>query len=520
MKRCIVCGNVGDDNSAICDVCGAPYSDAGETGHEVTVESAVQGSEMIQETDPYSDNGAEESPAEETRTDAPEASAPVQTETEHMTQTAEEVQTAQKTAVYQNAAAQQSAGAQHRVRTSGPQIYGQNGTVPGAQDYRQQGMIRRNVQGRSGAAQNQTGSTGAYAGSGQAQGQPYAGNGQAQGQPYAGNGQAQSQQYAGNGQAQGQPYAGNGQAQGQPYMGNAQRQLRPTNEQAMRAAAMQGQQMRPGSSQRPPVRPMQSQGQKAHQIVETSRKMMKSPLFLLVALLHTVYFGGSVAAIFMNQLNYSQAARLISNLQLPGQLSGYTNTVLSLLAKLDSGMIAANLVLRIPDFLFCVGLWLIFMMAVSARERMSGVGFVFVKIDVIINLVLASVVMIIVLVVAVAVVVSSWVSGSTTVIAFSVAALVAVIVVVMFVIMYYFCYLATLKTCRLNGNTGESYGRVSGYVAIVHILGALAGIINLLSGIVNNEIAGIVGSVGRIGWMLLFAFWIFRYRAKMEPYEE
>ena len=27
MKRCIICGNLGDDNSTVCEVCGNPYMD-------------------------------------------------------------------------------------------------------------------------------------------------------------------------------------------------------------------------------------------------------------------------------------------------------------------------------------------------------------------------------------------------------------------------------------------------------------------------------------------------------------
>jgi hypothetical protein len=128
-------------------------------------------------------------------------------------------------------------------------------------------------------------------------------------------------------------------------------------------------------------------------------------------------------------------------------------------------------------------------------------------------------VMLAVLVVAVAVVIASWVSGSTSVIVMSVVVLVLVIAVVMMVIMYYFCYLATLTTCRRNSDEGESYGSVSSYVALVHILLAVFSVINLLSGIVNSEIANIIGSVGAIGWMLLFALWIFLYRGKMDKFE-
>lgn len=221
----------------------------------------------------------------------------------------------------------------------------------------------------------------------------------------------------------------------------------------------------------------------------------------------------------MNQLNYSQAVRLIKGMALPGQVSGYVQTLVSLLSKLDSGAIVANLVLHIPDLLFCIGLWLIFVMAMTAKDEMSGIGFGFLKATVLINMAISCVVMLAVLIVSVAVVIAAWVSKSISMMVISGVVLVLLIAVVMFVIMYYFCYLATLKTCRLNSKAGEEYGSVSVYVAVVHILLALMAVINLLSGIVNSEIANIISGAGSIGWMLLFALWIFLYKGKMREYE-
>lgn len=247
--------------------------------------------------------------------------------------------------------------------------------------------------------------------------------------------------------------------------------------------------------------------------------MMRSPLFLLIAILYTAHLVGAIAAIFMEQMNYSQAVRLLKSMALPSQLSGYAQTVISLLSQLDSGAVAANLVLHLPNLLFCIGLWLIFATAMTAKENMSGVGFVFTRITIIFNMVISCIVMAATLVVTVAIVIASWASGTVSMMVLSAIALVAVIAVVMMVIMYYFCYLATLKTCRLNGDEGESYGRVSGYVAVIHILLALVSVINLLSGIVNGEIANIIGGAGSIGWMLLFAVWLFMYRGKLEEIE-
>ena len=61
---------------------------------------------------------------------------------------------------------------------------------------------------------------------------------------------------------------------------------------------------------------------------------------------------------------------------------------------------------------------------------------------------------------------------------------------------------------------------LSGYVAVVHIVLGVFAIIDLLSGIVNSEIVNIIGGAGSIGWMLLFAVWIFMYRGRMDELEE
>ena len=247
-----------------------------------------------------------------------------------------------------------------------------------------------------------------------------------------------------------------------------------------------------------------------------------TPLLAAVSLfaVQTVYLAGSIVAIFMKQLNFSQVMRLITGISMPTQITGYMDQLLKLMAKLDTGAVLANLAIRIPDILMCLGLWMIVFAARSKKAEMPGVGFTFLKIVVIIGLIKSCVLMLAGLVISVALVVSAWVSGVQTMIVAAVVTLVIMIVLTMFVVMYYFSYLAMLRTFRTNTQKGESYGTASGYVAVVYILMGLFGIIGLLSGIVNGEISGIVGSAGRIGWMLLMAFWIFGYRNTLGEIED
>lgn len=255
-------------------------------------------------------------------------------------------------------------------------------------------------------------------------------------------------------------------------------------------------------------------------IKETSRGMLKSPVFLLVALLNTIYLASSIGAIFLKELNFSQVIRLISSVQLPTQVTGYMDKLLDLMAKLDTDAIAVNLVLQIPNLLLCLGLWMIFLAGRSKKEEIPGAGFLLTKIYLIIGLIKYGIIMLAGLVISVALLVSSWASGVGSMKVAAVVTLILIVVITMMMVMYYFAYMGTLKTCKVNAGIGESYGKASAYVAVAHVFFGLLAVINLLSGIVNGEISGIIGGVSKMGWMILFAVWIFMYRGNMSEVEE
>lgn len=463
MKRCIICGNVDDDNSTVCSTCGNPYVDM--SGRTVGAEESAEQSETEAAPEEAEAAGAEQSGTEEARQEdaagleQSEAEAQQQAEEELQQSEAESRQAGEDSQQGETAGAEQAEG-QHaeavdqmsggrapRRTRSGPQIYGQaEGPNGNPELYASQGMIRRDVPPRS-------------AGSGRPAGQ--------MGQMPAGAGRPAGQM--------GQMPQGAGRPAGQDPL--------------------------------------------ARRVIETARKALKSPLFFLIVLLNTLYVASSIAAIFMDELNYSQIVRLLNESNLPQQASGYVSSATTLLQKLDSGMIVANIMLHIPSILFCLGLWLIFITALAAKERMSGVGFGFAKAAVIIRMIVACIVMLAALVITVTVVVAAWVSGEKSVITMAIIMLVITIIIVMMIIMYYFAYLGTLKTCRVNANTGERYGKLSGYLAVLLIIMSLPGIVGLLSGIVNMEISNIVGSIAKMGWMLLFAVWIFLYRGRMSELE-
>ncbi len=495
MKRCINCGNPGDENSTKCEVCGGSFQEVPEdVSDEKETGSVVK--------------HAEESTADSSSRKAAGGAKP-------------------------SAAGSQEPTRRPRRTKSGPQIYGQNDGMQNARLYEQQGMIRRDVQGRGAqrGPENNT-SSGRPTGSenGIQAGRAASGNGTAAGRPMEpGNGApANRPMGSGNGAPANRPMGpgngvpanrpmgpGNGAPTGRPMgpgNGAPGRPMGPGN-------GVPGRPMGPGNGV-PGRLPVKMPNVSPGRIMEASRRVIKSPLLILVALLNTVCLAGSVAAIFMHQLNYSQIIRLISSIKMPTQISSYVDSLITILGKLDSGMMAVNLAIHIPELLLCIGFWLVCINVRTADEKMSGAGFVFMKVYVIISMIKMCIVLLVGLIVSVTLVVAAWVSGTKSMIIIAGVMLVGMIVAAMAIIMYYFCYLATIKVCRLNAGTGEAYGLASSYVAFVHILGALTGGIGLLSGIVNSEISNIVGSAGQIGWMLLFAVWIFLYRGKMSEFEE
>ena len=556
MKRCIICGNLGDDNSTVCEVCGNPYMDldddapdrmeAGddpvtepepdisedwEPEQEAPVEEEVEAQDEISEAEEIEEEPEQQAIAPEEEPEQ-QAMAPEE-EPEQQTMAPEEepeqqaVPTLKAKQTVQTARPRTAGNNGHRMK-SGPQIYGQMAGQGAADQMQPDGMLRRTMNSNDRPANHHP--TAGVRRPIASQGRPMNGQGQpSQGRPMNGQGQpSQGRPMNSQGQpSQGRPMNSQGQpmmqnrpmnSQGQPMQG------RPMNSQGQpmqgRSMNSQGQPMMQNRPMSAPQYDMPSMGFRNTKIQEMSKKSFQSPIFLLVALLQTVYLAGSIAAIFMKQLNFSQVMRLITGISMPSQITGYMDQLLKLMAKLDTGAVLANLAIRIPDILMCLGLWMIVFAARSKKTEMPGVGFTFLKIVVIIGLIKSCVLMLAGLIISVALVVSAWVSGVQTMIVAAVVTLVIMIVLTMLVVMYYFSYLAMLRTFRTNTQKGESYGAASGYVAVVYILMGLFGIIGLLSGIVNGEISGIVGSAGRIGWMLLMAFWIFGYRSTLGEIED
>lgn len=603
MKRCIICGHVGSDDSTVCEVCGNPYLDIRESDYSTEEDEQMDDADVVYEEDAAAVEDtykAENDEQEDADTDFVQETAKESTQTENVNaedHTAEaeyepldafeaseeedlayvpqpkadapddaglyevpHMQDAPEEEAVPNPDAETGTKQAAPLRGE-PHIYGQGDADRSGKQRMTSGAIRREMgrayegsradaPARGAARPADVRKPAQMSGRAQRAGRPEGRNAAEQARPEDMAGMQRRQSEAGNGRRPMQAGTGNDGRAPQAMAGNAGRPMQAANgrrpvqtngAEYVRGAAgsLNGGQ---GAPNRGPaaVRPVNVQGgpvnmqnrpagayvnaarpvnYAAQRLAMTARGVLKSPLLILVALLQTVYLAGAVMAVFLKQVDFSQAARLLSNVNFPAQMAGYMNSVLNVISRLGSGAIVANLIPRIPELLLCLGLWMTVIAARTKKEKMSGTGLGLWKAYVIIGMIGACLALLGGLIISVAIVVSAWVAGTKSVIAVSVIVLILLIVVTMLVVMYYFSYLATLKTFRKNAN-GEVYGTASGYVAVIHIIAGLFGIISLLSGIVNAEIGTIISAAGQIGWMVLFGVWIFQYRTKLSGEEE
>lgn len=603
MKRCIICGHVGSDDSTVCEVCGNPYLDIRESDYSTEEDEQMDDADVVYEEDAAAVEDtykAENDEQEDADTDFVQETAKESTQTENVNaedHTAEaeyepldafeaseeedlayvpqpkadepddaglyevpRMQDAPEEEAVPNPDAETGTKQAAPLRGE-PHIYGQGDADRSGKQRMTSGAIRREMgrayegsradaPARGAARPADVRKPAQMSGRAQRAGRPEGRNAAEQACPEDMAGMQRRQSEAGNGRRPMQAGTGNGGRAPQAMAGNAGRPMQAANgrrpvqangAEYVRGAAgsLNGGQ---GAPNRGPaaVRPVNVQGgpvnmqnrpagayvnaarpvnYAAQRLAMTARGVLKSPLLILVALLQTVYLAGAVMAVFLKQVDFSQAARLLSNVNFPAQMAGYMNSVLNVISRLGSGAIVANLIPRIPELLLCLGLWMTVIAARTKKEKMSGTGLGLWKAYVIIGMIGTCLALLGGLIISVAIVVSAWVAGTKSVIAVSVIVLILLIVVTMLVVMYYFSYLATLKTFRKNAN-GEVYGTASGYVAVIHIIAGLLGIISLLSGIVNAEIGTIISAAGQIGWMVLFGVWIFQYRTKLSGEEE
>lgn len=453
MKRCIICGHVGSDDSTVCEVCGNPYLDIRESDYSTEEDEQMDDADVVYEEDAaavedtYKAGNDEQ---EDAGTDFVQETAKESTQTENVNaedHTAEaeyepldafeaseeedlayvpqrkadepddaglyevpRMQEAPEEEAVPNPDAETGTKQAAPLRGE-PHIYGQGDADRSGKQRMTSGAIRREMgrayegsradaPARGAARPADVRKPAQMSGRAQRAGRPEGRNAAEQARPEdmagmqrrqseAGNGRRSVQTGTGNGGRAPQAGTGNGGRAPQAMEGNAGRSMQAANgrrpvqtngaEYVRRAAGSpNGSQ---GAANRGPaaVRPVNVQGgpvnmqnrpagayvnatrpvnYAAQRLAMTARGVLKSPLLILVALLQTVYLAGAVMAVFLKQVDFSQAARLLSNVNFPAQMAGYMNSVLNVISRLGSGAIVANLIPRIPELLLCLGLWM------------------------------------------------------------------------------------------------------------------------------------------------------------------
>ena len=528
MKRCIICGSPYDESSTVCEICGTPYIDIPDLVNEqddVFVESSTPEMQDEQDDD-FTEEGsvdlAEESVPEEEEepeekeelVEGPQREQLKETSGQRISPEQEKPEVQPKPDVhadseemtdkgrrYDQGARPQSEIVYDRkvqpVRPQGGAIYGQNGQPARPQGGAIYGQNGQPVRSQGGMVYGQNArpvrpqGRNVYGQNGQGdrpQGRP----------PYGQNGQPVRPQ----GRPPYDPDMRGGRPQGRPPYDPNRQGRQPVRTPYM---AAQG---RPNAG-------MPRQGTYGQRMLQESRKLLHSPLFLMLTILYTAAIIASAVSSFMQNLNFSQILQMLTNVDAPGELMAYVEKVVDLFSKFDNGAFMIVLVSKIPDVFLCLGFWIAFLTSGKRREKVSGGGFLSARIGLILKLITGCVLMLVCLLLAVTFVVSAWVSGIQTAKVASVIFLAAMIILTMIIVMYFFCCLHTIKVCESNMARGEACGKASMYAAVLTMLGSLFSVIMLLSSVVNMEIAGIVSAACSIGWMILMGLWILGYRSKV-----
>lgn len=142
MKRCIICGNLGDDNSTVCEVCGNPYMDLDDDAPD----RMEAGDDPVTEPDISEDwEPEQEAPVAEEVEAQDEISEAEEIEEEPEQQAiAPKEEPEQQT--MQTARPRTAGNNGHRMK-SGPQIYGQMAGQGAPDQMQQDGMLRRTMNG-------------------------------------------------------------------------------------------------------------------------------------------------------------------------------------------------------------------------------------------------------------------------------------------------------------------------------------------------------------------------------------
>ena len=253
------------------------------------------------------------------------------------------------------------------------------------------------------------------------------------------------------------------------------------------------------------------------QLMIKARKMVKSPLFFLVLLLHTIMTVSSIINVaggnVVHTLNAFQAAAqsaLGSSMAI-----SFLNGIIDMVEGLSSSLIlAVGAVICLPGMIVCLGLWLAFLLTRRNNDPISTTGYTITKVMMLLKFIVLCLLLTAGLIISVAFVVAAGASSSTASIIVGIILLVLMIIISVFTVLFYVQLLHSLKVIRANAKTGADVGRVPVFVPVMAILMCGFTVIGMLP-MSPDDYLGLVSQGASAAWLLFGGIWLLVYRAKV-----
>ncbi len=264
-------------------------------------------------------------------------------------------------------------------------------------------------------------------------------------------------------------------------------------------------------------RAQQLSGGSARTVMQKARRRVKSPLFFLVVLLHTILTVASILNLVTGNVLYNLNVMQNSLQKTVGNNLAvtYMNTVIDLIEGASkTTILGVDFALCLPSVLVCLGLWLMFIKTTVSKEEISTGGYTLTKVMTLLQFIAICLVLTAGLIFSVAFVVAAGAGGTVATIIAGIILLVIMILFSVLTILFFVQLLHALKVIKWNAKNGTDKGRISTYVPVIGILLSIATGLSMIP-MAPNDYIGLANQAASAAWMLFGSIWLLVYRAKV-----
>jgi len=266
-----------------------------------------------------------------------------------------------------------------------------------------------------------------------------------------------------------------------------------------------------------------------------SRKMVKGFLFFMMALSFTLMIvmnfwncvlpGTMDPSISNAQYNLNNTNAYLAGIvgssngfatQLISELSMHivqmVTNVTGIVQQLGTSVqLAFLLILAVPNVLFALALWIMFIQTKRSRTKFGMGGYTLARVMMVLKFIVGCLILAIGLIISVYfVVVGASSAKFTSSFIQGLIMLIVMIVVAIFTIMYYVQWMFTLKCAKVNVRSGSDIGRVPVYVGVISIIMALLNAASIVP-LAANDYIGIGAGASSALFFLFSGLWILVY---------